>query len=321
MYHIEIYSDQYFQRWNDFVRDSNNGTIFHRLDFLKYHGDRFLHNEQHLLFLKGKELFAILPLGVLDLDGKKMARSPIGASYGGILFNAPPSYAEATALIALLVEFLRSNRISEVSLTLPLQIFHRTYSETFMFAMLEGGFTVSNADISSVVDLSHNNMDMDLFSSRVRRMAKKAVKEGVTTRLKQPVDVFWQVLEKTFAKHEVKPTHSLEEWRWLNSHFPDSIWCDVAYLGDLPVAGIGHIKLNSRVDSSFYICQDPEYQSTQALTLLIADALHDSKTAGARYFDFGTSSVNMVARRNIFEFKEGFGAAGYFRHTLKRKLD
>lgn len=62
--------------WDAFVERSNEGTIFHRLDFLAYHGDRFLDSVHHLVVRKSSEWFAVVPLAILVEDGRRVARSP-----------------------------------------------------------------------------------------------------------------------------------------------------------------------------------------------------------------------------------------------------
>ncbi|HWY35585.1 MAG TPA: hypothetical protein VNX68_13140, partial [Nitrosopumilaceae archaeon] len=69
MLNLVEYTSKYYQAWNNFVNSSNNGTLFHRLDFLSYHGKKFESIENHLLFFKGDELFAVLPAGVIDMGG------------------------------------------------------------------------------------------------------------------------------------------------------------------------------------------------------------------------------------------------------------
>ena len=147
-------------------------------------------------------------------------------------------------------------------------------------------------------------------------MARKARKENVIPKFMQNVDDFWKLMNITFEKHGAKPTHTYEEWKYLCEKFPDRFWNDVSYLEDKPIAGIGHILVNQFTDSSFYLCSDPEYSATQALSLLIYESLLKAQSLGYRWFDFGTSSVNMKGRENIFRFKESFGTVGLFRNTL-----
>ena len=60
-----------------------------------------------------------------------------------------------------------------------------------------------------------------------------------------------------------------------------------------------------------------ERRKEQALTFLIMHALERSRAEGFAYFDFGTSSVNMVPRENVFRFKEAFSRTAVFRETFE----
>jgi hypothetical protein len=300
--------------WNRVMELGNGGTIFHSLDFLAYHGDRFLKNERHLVFHNMQTLFGIMPLAIFDEDRKRIARSPYGASYGGPIFDRVLSYSESMKAVSELVEYFHRTQIDMCKITLPIQPCYRKFSETFLLALLENSFVCINQDISSVVSLISDDLAGEM-DKRARNMARKADKSNISIVRNGALNDFWEVLTRTYAKLESKPTHSYEEFRWLLEHFPNKIYVDVAYLGDIPVAGIGHFIINDRVNSSFYLCQDPEWQQLQALSLLIYHSLLKSQQDGYTWFDFGTSSINMKGRPNLFMFKESFGAVGYFRNT------
>ena len=127
-------------------------------------------------------------------------------------------------------------------------------------------------------------------------------------------------MEKTFEKHSANPTHSKEELISLQNMFPNEIYFNIAYIEKRPVAAMGVFKINDLCEMSFYLCSDSEYQNTQALTLVVYESILDSKKNGFKYFDFGTSSVNMIGKENIFRFKESFGAIGEFKHTYRLDL-
>ena len=59
--------------WNKMVEESNGGTLFHKLDFLAYHGDRFSKNEHHLVFYNNETPYGIMPLAIFDEDGEKIS--------------------------------------------------------------------------------------------------------------------------------------------------------------------------------------------------------------------------------------------------------
>ena len=303
------------EEWNNFVRCSNEGTIFHRLDFLRYHREKFAQHEHQLAWYKGQTLVGVMPMAIFEEEGRIVAKSPYGASYGGPIFKKPLNYADSHRVVGSLLTYLTELGIEACRLTLPIACCYKRYSETFRLALLEHGFRRTNSDISSVVCLNGGNPISEEMTSRARNMARKARKGGVMAVHQSSVADFWLVMKKTHEKLGTKPTHSVEEFQWLCNELPELIYVDVAYLEGIPVAGIGFLVINKRVNSSFYFAQDPQKQHLQGLSLLIYEALERAQQEGFRWFDFGTSSANQKGRENLFRFKESFGAVGLFRDT------
>jgi hypothetical protein len=314
---IAPYSHQGSERWNTFIAGSNEGTIFHRLDFLAYHGDRFRCEEHHVAWYKGEALFGVMPMAISSQRGRRIARSPYGGSYGGPAFEKPLNYADGQEVVRLLLRHLAERDVDNCRLVLPISCCSREYSDTFRLVLLEHGFRCVNRDISSVVKLGGNAPISALMPPHARRMARKARRAGVELAHRGNLTDFWAVLEKTFQKHDARPTHTREDFEWLCQRLPQDVYVDVAYLDGRPIAGIGYMVTNQRVVGSFYLCQDPEAAALQGQSLLIHDALERSQQGGFEWLDLGTSSVNQVGRDNLFRFKEGFGAIGLFRETYE----
>jgi hypothetical protein len=68
--------------WKAFLEASNNGTLFHDLDFLAYHPlERF--DTHHLMFRQNGKLIALLPAAIVsEPDDRRFLKSPYGASVG-----------------------------------------------------------------------------------------------------------------------------------------------------------------------------------------------------------------------------------------------
>jgi len=299
--------------WNRFMATAPGATIFHTPAFLSYHQDKF--NEQHIGLYKSDQLFGIMPMAVSEQNGKKMARSPYGASYGSMIFASMPNYSASKKITIALMEYFQSVGIKNVILTPPPRIYYPNSCDTFIFSLLEQGFSQVNADITSVVELT-GDIENEVFTSRARSKISKARKAGLRIDENADINIFWTLMDKTFAKHGTNPTHTLDEFKYLQKVLPKNIWVDLAFAGNIPVAGVGYFKINNLVNMTFYICTDPDYRDLQGASFAINHGILNSAKAGFKYFDFGTSSVNMVAREQIFEFKEGFGALGCFRHTF-----
>lgn len=309
------YTHNWYERWNSFIDNSNEGTIFHRLDFLDYHGERFKQQEHHLIWLKGQSLFAVMPMAVCLEKGQRLAFSPYGGSYGGPVFSKPLNYADSKLVVKSLIDYLVKLNVISCKLTLPTLCCYAQYSETFRLALLEYGFLCINREITSAVCIDINTPVSEQMTSRARNMARKASKGGVTIVCRGDVDDFWKVMDKTFQKHNACPTHTLSEFRWLCNKFPECVYVDVAYFEKKPIAGIGFFVINQRVNSTFYLCQDIEFQSLQAQSLLIYNSICNLRDSNFIWLDFGTSSYNMQGRQNLFFFKESFGSIGLFRDT------
>ncbi len=306
--------------WDDRVRRSVNGTIFHTRQFLAYHGDRFGDAERFLLAVDGGAVKAQIALTIEDQGAGRLVRSPYGGSYGSFVFMEQPSFAVSRELVRAFNDFLRAETVRRCVLTPPIGCCSSEPLDTFHFVLLTNGYRSVNRDVSSVVQLNIGPVEGSV-SSRARRMARKAKEQNITIR-RGNLNDFWSVLHLTFERHRSQPTHQRFDLAYLANALPDQIFFDVAYdERNEPVAGIGYFVINPRVICSFYLAQDPARAESQGLTLLILRGLEESREAGFSFFDLGTSSVGMIPRENIFQFKENFTKSTMFRETFEWQID
>jgi hypothetical protein len=316
-FRIIKYEDKYFDAWNSFVKKSNNGTIFHRQDFLNYHGDKFKENEHHLIILKGETIFGLIPMAFFKKEGKIIAKSPYAASYGGFIFNDIVNYSNSRLIISLFINYLSLFNINEVYITPSINSYQEKHCDTFNFNLLESGFKIINSDITNVVNLSKGDIYKDILTSRARNMISKALKFNLNIIERSDINVFWDLLIKTYNKFNKAPTHSLQELAYLVNNFEKEIYFNVVLYENRPISGILIFNLNHNCNLVFYLVTDELYLYTQSLSLLIYHTMLKSKEKGVEFFDFGTSSINLVSNPNLFQFKESFGSIGSFKQTYK----
>jgi hypothetical protein len=310
------------ERWDAFVERAEGGSIFHRLGFLAYHGTKFAGRERHLAILRGGQLFGVLPMAISDEDGRCVARSPYGGSYGGPIFERRLRYAEAMGVADALVAALRDLGADELLLTLPIATLYREPCETLRLALCEHGFESVRRDISSVAVVQPTRAAAEAaIDPRALRAARKARNLGVTAIRGADLDAFWPVLVASQARHGATPTHTRDELAWLAAAYPDAVSFDLALLDGQPIAGIGHLAPSPRVDCTFYLATDPAHRDAQGLALLAVDLLTTAADRGFAHVDFGTSSVDMHGRSGVFEFKEQFGTVGVARETLRWRAE
>lgn len=312
---IQDASARQLENWDAFNRASVNGTIFQQRNFLAYHGDKFA-NQKFLVVLNGQTVIAQIAMCTALVDGKLVARSPYGGSYGGFVFAQPCDYKCGREIVSAFISLLREMNIDRFIVTPPMAICEAQSLDVFRFNLLEQGFKSTSRDISNVALLQGPEPIFEKITSEARNKARKAKADGVVIRRRAPVGDFWIPLAATFDKHGTPATHTRAELEYLVENLPKEVWVDVAYYNEQPIAGICHFVINKNIDSGFYLVQNPQMRQYRGLTLLVAEALSDAQQAGFKYFDFGTSSIGMVARENVFSFKESFSKVGYFRESF-----
>ena len=98
--------------WDDFVKRSNNGTLFHLRSFLSYHIDRKF-TDHSLIFEKNGELIALFPATFEKKDGKNILYSHPGASFGGFVFQNL-SFEDANMLVKTIDEYSKQNKFEKI---------------------------------------------------------------------------------------------------------------------------------------------------------------------------------------------------------------
>ena len=316
---IETFTENQKNIWNKFVEESNNGTLFHRINFLDYHGSKFKDQEQHLWILNGKTLYSVMPLAVFEENGQKIAKSPYCASYGGPIFKKTLNYSQSSQLVNIIIEYLKVKGVNQLSITLAPRYCELKSSDTFQFALLENGFKCTNQDVESVVDLNDDEQLLSTFNSSVRNKIKKAEKENIEINFDASLEQFYPLLESNREKFETKPTHSFEELKRLQKS-STQVQIHAAYKDNKILAGICHFLLNSRAVMTFYLAHDRENQRIPSQSYLIFQSMLKYKKEGYRWYSFGPSTEKMIANENILSFKESFGSVGHFRKSYSLSL-
>lgn len=314
------YTDEWKGRWDSFVLESNNGTMFHLQKFLEYHTPgkfRF----DHLIFLKKGNIFAVLPGAVKN----SVFESPIGASYGSIV-TKDVKFAEAMEIVSSLLQYGKLNGIKEFVLTSAPMIYETNMNQNLDFAMLWQGFNYQLHYISSAIKLDKESDILERFSPTIRRNIKKTIKDfKLTVEINERYDQFYPILVENKSRHNVKPTHSYEDLLKLKELMPDRLKLFMVYFEDKPIGGSLMFYPNKNVALCFYNMLIYEYEKYKPIQRVMYEVVKDATENGYRYVDIGVSQDTkaenpMTPSMNLIEFKEKFDAKTIMRNTLHIKL-
>lgn len=314
--------------WDNFVDESNNGTIFHKLRFLSYHHeDRF--DWHNLLFLKEGKIIALLPGAILD----KVYYSPMGASYGGFVYKKA-KFEELEKIVDAFLEYCRVNGIRAVQLGLAPGLYAKRANEILEYLLYYKGFVCKRSLLSNVSDLSLFP-DTDDYESLLQKISqpsrgqmRQSLEANITVEINEDYEDFYPIILKNKKKFEAKATHSLEDLQRLQSLFPENLKLFMAYIGDerIPAAGVSLFICNKQAALAFYICQDYEFQRYRVVKRLLLELIKWCKANKIAWLDLGisvdTGAENiMEPSRSLIQFKENvIRSTGFMRNSYYKKI-
>jgi len=313
------YTEDWKDKWDEFVLKSNNGTMFHMQQFFAYHKPgKFEFN--HLMFVEDGQLAAILP-------GARIGdtfESPIGASYGSIV-TPDLKFDKAMELVSTLLDYAKKEGITEVELTSAPRVYEKWQNENLDFALLWQGFSYKLHYISSAIKLDSGQEIMPRFQATIRRNIRKSFKEGVRVEVNEKYDEFYPILLDNKSRHNVKPTHSLEDLYKLNELLPEALKLFMVYHEDKPIGGSLMFYPNETVALCFYNMLLYDYEKYKPIQRVMYEVVKDATESGYKYVDIGVSQDTsaedpMTPSMSLIEFKEKFDAKTVMRNTFHIKL-
>lgn len=313
------YDNSWRDKWDEFVKSSVNGTIFHCQRFLSYHAATRFQDFSLILSEQGM-IKSLFPGAEKVISGKKYLFSHPGSSHGGPVLKKNIGIAEVFGYLKLIMDFAGNNHFDGIIIRQGERIFHKSLAEELDFALFSLGFQYYARELSSAIDLSAINKDdiSENFNKKSRNAVHKAEKLGLTVDLSEDYDAFYRILSDNLKTiHKVLPTHSLEEMKKLKYLFPEDVFLISAFLKEKMVAGIWFFRCNDIALHTFYIAQDYDFQELRPLNLIVQELIGWALAENLKYVNFGisTEEKGKTINWNLFKFKESFGAGGVRRDT------
>jgi lipid II:glycine glycyltransferase (peptidoglycan interpeptide bridge formation enzyme) len=318
---IHEYKPEFKAEWDKFVDESNIGTMFHKQAFLDYHepGKFEFHN---LMFRRGDELVGVMPAGLKD--NGSVLWSPMGASYGSVVVK-DIAFDLSLEIIDTLLDYSK-DRFKEIYLIPPPLIYNKIYNQHLEYSMLYRKFDFENHYISHAIDLKLGDNCYDNFDKKTKMILRKIQREGkLEIRESDSMEEFYPILEENKAKHNVKPTHSLEDLNRLKELIPQHLKLFMVYYEGKPIAGSLLFLANEKVALCFYIMMKYEYKHLKPVFLAQYHSARWAQENGYHWFDIGVSQDTaaedpMTPSLSLIYFKERFNARGIFRSTFHYKF-
>ena len=314
---ITEYTPDHKDEWDEFVDRSNNGTMFHKQKFLDYH-DEGKFDLYHLMFWQGDKLIGVLPGGVKD-DGRSFW-SPTGASYGSIV-TEDIHFSLALQIVDAFMDFCRVKGFSDVYLIPAPLVYSHNYNQHIEYAMLYRKFDFELHYISHVIDLKHGKDFLKYFDKTARKSIRKILRENeIMIKESEDYESFNEILKENKARHNVKPTHTLQDMLKLKELLPENLRLNMVYYKNEPIAGSLLFLPNTKVVLCFYNMLKYEYEHLRPVYLIMYETVRWAVENGYEWVDIGVSQDTsaedpMTPSLGLIYFKERFDSRGILRST------
>lgn len=309
---IKLYTPEDKNTWDEFVRESKNGTFLFYRDFIEYHTDRF--KDYSLMFYIDNALVALMPGHITD----KAYYSHQGLTYGGLIMGSDTTTNQVLKIFEYLTVTFRHQGIAKIIYKSIPHIYHRQPAEEDLYALFRYNAILSARSISSTIRIDNRLK----YSDSRKNGLKKATKNGLRVELSADLKSFWEILSHNLKERYGKPpVHSLEEISYLQEKFPDNIHLFAAYSsGGVMLGGCLVFEMEEIVHAQ-YTAASEEGKNKGAIDLII-DYLIDTKYSNKTYFDYGISTENqgLYLNESLIYQKEGFGARGIVYDTYTINL-
>jgi hypothetical protein len=299
MISIRKYSEEDRRAWDDFVRQSKNGTFLFFRDYMEYHSDRF--TDASLLFFRKDELVGLMPSCIND----DTYSSHAGLTYGGIVTDNRMRVPIMLEVFESLISFLRVHDYNRLVYKAIPFIYHSAPAQEDLYALFLHNARLIRRDVSSTLYMRER---IPLNELR-RRTLKKARRHDLTVKQSFDFSTYMGLVGSALAeKYNARPTHTAKEMEMLANRFPGNIKLYAAFHGQVMHAGM-IVYETPLVVHAQYIAATDAGKEVGALDLLIDHLLNNCYTE-KRYFEFGTSMEPDGSRLNpgVLTYKESFGA-------------
>ena len=150
MFTVDKLSKDNYEPWDSFVKNANNGTIFHLRKFFSYHpNDRFI--DHSIEFYKNNSLFSVFPAAELMTNKKRLLVSHPGATVGSFVVSEHLSISDSFMPIETLIKYAKQNKFDGIRLTLPPIFYQNRASNYIDYSLLKHGFEYVKREVTSTL--------------------------------------------------------------------------------------------------------------------------------------------------------------------------
>lgn len=309
--------------WDNFVLErSLNGTIYHTMNFLSYHKDRF--NDCSILIYDKNitNLIAVFPC--CEVDGNYYSHK--GSTCGGIVILE--KYYELNKLTEIMNAVYNYYQ-GKLFIKLSESAYFRNNIKNDLLNFILSQKCESYQDISLIFDLNKNDKIMDTFpKSRNKSLIKKYIENPDNNiRFLVSDDImdykkYYEILNKnSYVKNNAKIIHTLDEFIFLKNKLGDKQFLFISKNNNNEILSGGWIlKINDQVCFAPYLATNYGKEKCELFYLLFYLFIY-CKENNFTYVNLGACSTNGdEILYSLYKFKHSCGCEPFLKYSFTKNI-
>lgn len=244
-----------------------------------------------------------------------MHRSP----FGGVVSECSCDIPQVQKLLNAVESWAKQNNIKSIVVRLFPGIYAPDWSKVVRYGLSNSGYAVQYEDVSQVLPVKENGLQVDVHK---KRRIRQAVNADYHFELLSPdhIEAAYSLIVESRLDKGYPVTMTLPELKETISQFPDKYLIFGVSVGSKLVAASVSIKVNDQILYTFYLGDHLEYRRHSPVTYLVAGIYDYCFKHGFELLDLGTSSDKGVINQGLYNFKKTFGAIDSFKPTFIKCL-
>jgi len=320
---IKKYNDKLQYDWDDFIKKSKYGTIFHNQKFLSYHVEKKF-DDFSLFFYKNKTLVAVLPAAVVCNKNSKQLISHPGASFGGFICKKN-DFSLCCEIVSAFEKHCKKNNILSCKI-IPTPSYYSTNSDTLLeYVLTQKKYKISERYISHIIYLNNNN-PISYFNSRKKRYVKnKIINSSLCFNVVDNVEIFYSILLENKKKFNALPTHSLEEIKKMLYLYPKQCNLLGTFQDGELVGGVFVLQTSDSSALLFYNATNKKNEKNHIGLFQIFECIKWCLNKKIKVLDLGVSHLPsnknpLDPKISLIKFKEQCGGLGVMRCVFTKNI-
>lgn len=247
-------------------------------------------------------------------------RSPFSAPFGGFHYKREyVSYDKVLEFLTDLKEYVVSERLKQVIITLPPDIYQVNMNSKMINAFIKSGYTMELPDLNNHVDLKcfEGKWDKGEVAQNCRRAVSNGLKWSVATNMDEYEEVYGVVLRNREGLGR-KIHMTLEDILKVKDVFPIDFFLVREPEGNC-IGGAVLYRGHESIVQGIFMGSDLEKRNLGVIDHMYLNVYNYYKELGFDYLDMGISSFDGEPNIGLLRFKETHKSYTSLRYTFTWK--